>query len=135
VNLLGFGVLLGYRYPQLKRWDIQYFVGPVLTSYQDSTTLVDFTVGGPGSVFADGQTTTSLFVMAGVQIGLLVDVHLNRNMDLFLGGHYQYYPGSTVKKSFYWQDPTMPPAPSLLEWEEDLGLSGPVMRVGVRYTL
>ena len=110
------------------RWELRF--GPALAAYHDETLLVRFYESG--SWYAGGEEIDNWYTLFGAMVSGTVDFRLSRNIGVYLGGQFQFYPEQEIEEDVYNEGPegTWP----LVIFRRDISLTGAVVKAGMRYS-
>ena len=110
------------------RWELRF--GPALAAYHDETLLRRFYEGG--SWYAGGEEIDNWYTLFGAMASATVDFSLSRNIGVYLGGQFQFYPEQEIEEDVYYE--LGGGGTGLVIFRRDISLTGAVVKAGMRYS-
>ena len=111
------------------RWELRF--GPALAAYHDETLLLRFYESGAGP-YTGGEEFDNWYTLFGAMASGTVDFSLSRNIGLYLGGQFQFFPEQEIKEDVYYEDSIG--GTGLVIFRRDISLTGAVLKAGMRYS-
>jgi hypothetical protein len=110
------------------RWELRF--GPALAAYHDETLLVRFYESG--SWYAGGEEIDNWYTLFGAMVSGVVDFSLSRNIGVYLGGQFQFYPEQEIEEDVYYKQGGG--GTGLVIFRRDISVTGAVVKAGMRYS-